>query len=83
MFQDQFASRRVSAMRTLVHESCAGQLIAGLMGSRTATFFYDHVICKTPSAPSEATIPWHQVPLAPMPPFQRLLAATDCPPTVV
>mmetsp|Transcript_42961 Transcript_42961/g.84212 ORF Transcript_42961/g.84212 Transcript_42961/m.84212 type:complete len:235 (+) Transcript_42961:307-1011(+) len=61
MFQDQFSSQRVPEMKHFVCHSSVGPLIAALMASKSATFFYDHVICKTPTNSKRgASIPWHQ-----------------------
>lgn len=69
MFQDQFSTRRVAEMVCFVRESSAARIIAQLMDSKTAVFFYDHVIVKRPScrkatakanAKESQQIPWHQ-----------------------
>jgi ectoine hydroxylase-related dioxygenase (phytanoyl-CoA dioxygenase family) len=67
MFQDQFSSTRCPKMARFVREeSNVGRIAAELMQSKTATFFYDHVICKRPNLRSKqekdesTSIPWHQ-----------------------
>lgn len=58
MFQDQECSQRLSSWATVSRESPAAPLIAGLMKSDTATFFYEHLILKRGGA--DRAIPWHQ-----------------------
>lgn len=64
MFQDQFSTKRCPEMSQFLRESNAGRIAAELMDSKTATFFYDHVICKMPNTINETGgrdhIPWHQ-----------------------
>lgn len=63
MFQDQIffeeAMERVPAWVDVVQRSPAAAMIASLMLSRTATFFYAHVILKRGGGGDRA-IPWHQ-----------------------
>lgn len=58
MFQDQEVSRRLPSWRAIARDSGAAGLIARLMTSATATFFYEHLILKRASV--ERAIPWHQ-----------------------
>ena len=62
MFQDQFSTRRCDEMTAYLKSvSITAQIAATLMKSSTATFFYDHVICKRPTSNSKTNaIPWHQ-----------------------
>ena len=48
MFQDQFSTKRCPKMKEFLTISNVGQMAAELMQSKTATFFYDHVIAKRP-----------------------------------
>ncbi|CAK0826169.1 unnamed protein product [Prorocentrum cordatum] len=62
MFQDQVffqdAVQRVPALADVALRSPAAEMIARLMGSTTAAFFYHHLIMKR--GPTEQPIPWHQ-----------------------
>lgn len=57
-FQDYCTWTRIAQFRAFVFESPAAQLAAGLMRSRTARFFHEHILVKEPGT-SVAT-PWHQ-----------------------
>jgi len=58
MFQDQFCTRRVKSLARVAQDSPAAPIIAELLASTTATFFYDHLILKRSG--TEKAIPWHQ-----------------------
>jgi len=58
MFQDQFCTLRVQSLARVAKDSPAAPIIAELLASTTATFFYDHLILKRSGA--EKAIPWHQ-----------------------
>lgn len=57
-FQDFCNWQRIPEFRAFVFESPAAEIAAGLMKSRTARFFHDHVLVKEPG--SSVPTPWHQ-----------------------
>ncbi|MDB6085228.1 MAG: phytanoyl-CoA dioxygenase [Gammaproteobacteria bacterium] len=57
-FQDLCNWRRIPAFEDFVLHSPAAQIAAGLMGSRVARFFHDHVLVKEPG--TALATPWHQ-----------------------
>jgi len=57
-FQDFCNWRRIPEFRGFVYDSPAARLAAGLMKSRTARFFHDHVLVKEPG--TSVPTPWHQ-----------------------
>lgn len=63
LFQDQYSSVRCKKMKQFIHESKLARIAAKVMQSTTASFIYDHVICKVQnnlSNQSSSRIPWHQ-----------------------
>jgi ectoine hydroxylase-related dioxygenase (phytanoyl-CoA dioxygenase family) len=57
-FQDLCNWQRIPEYRRFVLEGPGARLAAGLMGSRTARFFHDHILVKEPG--SSIVTPWHQ-----------------------
>ena len=57
-FQDLCNWQRIASFEDFVRHSPAGRLAAGLMRSRTARFFHDHVLVKQPGG--STVTPWHQ-----------------------
>ena len=57
-FDDYCNWTRIPEFEQLVRESCAGEVAARVMKSKTAGFFHDHVLIKESGTP-KAT-PWHQ-----------------------
>ena len=64
MFQDQFSSQRCPKLLQWIGQDISptvAALAGQLMQSSSATFFYDHIICKRPTTSSKVNqIPWHQ-----------------------
>ena len=57
-FQDLCNWQRIPEFEAFVWKSPAAVIAAGLMGSRTARFFHDHVLVK--QAGGSTVTPWHQ-----------------------
>jgi ectoine hydroxylase-related dioxygenase (phytanoyl-CoA dioxygenase family) len=57
-FQDLCNWQRIPQFEDFVRRSPAAELAAGLMRSRTARFFHDHVLVKQPGG--STVTPWHQ-----------------------
>ena len=56
-FDDYNNWRRIEAYREFVYHSPAAAMVTGLMGSRTAVFYHEHVLVKFPGA--QRATPWH------------------------
>lgn len=57
-FQDLCNWQRIPEFEAFVMKSPAAEIAAGLMGSKTARFFHDHVLVKQPGG--STVTPWHQ-----------------------
>ena len=58
-FWDDYCNwERIPEFREFILESDAAELAAGIMHSKTAQFFHDHVLVKEPNTPKPT--PWHQ-----------------------
>jgi len=58
MFTDRYLWRDNAEVRAFVFESGVAQLAAEAMGSRTARFYFDHLLIKEPATTTPT--PWHQ-----------------------
>ena len=58
-FWDDYCNwQRIPEFHRFIVESNAAELAAGIMRSKTAQFFHDHVLVKEPNTPKPT--PWHQ-----------------------
>jgi ectoine hydroxylase-related dioxygenase (phytanoyl-CoA dioxygenase family) len=57
-FQDYCSWQRIAGFRRAIFDSPMAEAAAGLMGSRTARIFHEHVLVKEPG--SSMKTPWHQ-----------------------
>jgi ectoine hydroxylase-related dioxygenase (phytanoyl-CoA dioxygenase family) len=57
-FDDYCNWQRIPEFRDFIEKSPAAEIAAGIMGSKTAQFFHDHVLIKEPG--TQKPTPWHQ-----------------------